>query len=63
MPNECWQSDVTRDPLTDGTDTEILSWIDGHPPAGSESLRDPAIEPYLTQYAGQQLVNGDQAKA
>ena len=30
MPNECWQSDFTHYPLTDGTDTEILSWLDDH---------------------------------
>src|SRR5262245_9590 len=29
LPNECWQSDVTHYPLAaDGTDTEILSWLD-----------------------------------
>ena len=33
------------------------------PEAGTESLNDPAVKPYLTKYAGQQLVNGDQAKA
>jgi hypothetical protein len=32
------------------------------PPAG-EALADPAIKPYLTQYAGQQLTTGPQAKA
>jgi hypothetical protein len=31
-------------------------------PAG-EALNDPAIKPYLTRYAGQQLTTGDQAKA
>jgi transposase InsO family protein len=30
LPNECWQSDVTHYPLADGTDTEVLSWIDDH---------------------------------
>jgi transposase InsO family protein len=30
LPNECWQSDVTHYPLADGTDTEILSWLDDH---------------------------------
>lgn len=29
-PNECWQSDFTHWPLTDGTDTQILSWLDDH---------------------------------
>jgi hypothetical protein len=33
------------------------------PPAGSEALADPAIGPYLNKYAGQQLVNGEQAQA
>src|SRR6201996_8448099 len=30
QPNECWQSDFTRYPLADGTDTEILTWLDDH---------------------------------
>src|SRR5262245_37136048 len=33
------------------------------PKAGSESLNDPAVKPYLTQYAGQQVVTGQQAEA
>ncbi|MER7251360.1 hypothetical protein [Kribbella sp. NPDC000426] len=33
------------------------------PKAGSESLEDPAVKPYLSQYAGQQLVTGAQAEA
>jgi len=32
------------------------------PPAGP-ALSDPAIKPFLSQYAGKQLVNGTQAKA
>ncbi|MDQ2636360.1 MAG: integrase core domain-containing protein, partial [Actinomycetota bacterium] len=28
MPNETWQSDFTHYRLTDGTDTEILTWLD-----------------------------------
>lgn len=28
LPNQCWQADFTHYPLTDGTDTEILCWID-----------------------------------
>ncbi|MGZ5385468.1 MAG: DDE-type integrase/transposase/recombinase, partial [Acidimicrobiia bacterium] len=28
MPNETWQSDFTHYPLADGTDVEILSWLD-----------------------------------
>lgn len=30
LPNECWQSDFTHWPLADGTDTEILIWLDDH---------------------------------
>lgn len=30
MPNECWQADFTHYRLADGTDTEILSWLDDH---------------------------------
>lgn len=29
-PNETWQSDFTHWPLADGTDTEILNWLDDH---------------------------------
>lgn len=32
------------------------------PPVGP-ALEDPAIKPYLTKYAGQQLVTGEQARA
>ena len=30
LPNQCWQSGFTRYPLADGTDTEILTWLDDH---------------------------------
>ena len=30
QPNECWQSDVTHWRLADGSDAEILSWLDDH---------------------------------
>jgi transposase InsO family protein len=30
QPNECWQSDFTHYRLTDGTGTEILTWLDDH---------------------------------
>lgn len=30
LPNECWQSDFTHWRLADGTDVEILAWIDDH---------------------------------
>jgi transposase InsO family protein len=28
QPNECWQSDFTHYRLADGTDTEVLTWLD-----------------------------------
>jgi transposase InsO family protein len=30
LPSQCWQSDFTHYPLDDGTDAEILSWLDDH---------------------------------
>jgi transposase InsO family protein len=30
LPNETWQSDFTHYPLADGTDAEILTWLDDH---------------------------------
>ena len=33
------------------------------PKAGSEQLNDPLVKPYLEKYAGQQVVDGAQAKA
>src|SRR4051794_39930976 len=30
LPNECWQADFTHYPLADGTDVEILTWLDDH---------------------------------
>ena len=30
QPNECWQSDFTHWCLADGTDIEILNWLDDH---------------------------------
>ena len=33
------------------------------PKAGSDQLNDPAVKPYLSKYAGQQVVNGAQAQA
>ncbi|WP_354502286.1 IS481 family transposase [Mycetocola sp. 2940] len=30
QPNETWQSDFTHWPLADGSDTEIISWLDDH---------------------------------
>ena len=33
------------------------------PKAGTDAINDPAVKPYLTKYAGQQVVNGAQAQA
>jgi transposase InsO family protein len=30
LPNECWQSDFTHWRLANGTDAELLSWLDDH---------------------------------
>jgi len=30
LPNQCWQSGFTHYPLADGTDSEILTWLDDH---------------------------------
>ena len=30
QPNQCWQSDFTHWQLADGTDIEILNWLDDH---------------------------------
>jgi transposase InsO family protein len=30
LPNECWQADFTHYRLADGTDSEILTWLDDH---------------------------------
>jgi len=30
QPNECWQADFTHYRLADGTDSEILTWLDDH---------------------------------
>ena len=30
QPNECWQSDFTHWTLAEGTDVEILNWLDDH---------------------------------
>jgi hypothetical protein len=43
--------------------TQLSSQQIFFPAKGSDSLNDPAIKPYLEQYAGQQMTNGAQAKA
>jgi transposase InsO family protein len=46
LPNECWQSDFMHYPLADGTDTEILSWLDDH---SRYALRLTAHQPVTGQ--------------
>ena len=43
--------------------TQLSAQQISFPEKGSESLADPAVKPYLTRYAGQQLTTGAQARA
>ncbi|MGB8649566.1 MAG: hypothetical protein WCD35_02775 [Mycobacteriales bacterium] len=49
--------------IDDNVRTQLVAQKIFFPKAGSESLNDPAVKPYLSKYAGQQLSNGEQAKA
>jgi hypothetical protein len=49
--------------VTDQVNTQLSAQQIYFPDKGSESLADPAVKPYLAQYAGQQLTTGAQAKA
>ena len=49
--------------VSDEVSTQLSQQQITFPAAGSEQLSDPAVAPYLTKYAGQQLTNGEQAKA
>jgi hypothetical protein len=49
--------------VNDQVQTQLSAQKIFFPKAGSEGLQDPEIKPYLTKYAGQQLVNGAQAEA
>ncbi|MBO1031340.1 IS481 family transposase [Tessaracoccus sp. SD287] len=44
LPNECWQADFTHWPLADGTDTNILLWVDDH----SRYLLSATAHPVVT---------------
>lgn len=50
QPNETWQSDFTHWPLADGTDTEILNWLDDN----SRYLLDNRA---FTRVTGDHVVN------
>jgi transposase InsO family protein len=43
QPNECWQSDFTHYPLADGTDSEILTWLDDHSRYALRVTAHPAV--------------------
>jgi hypothetical protein len=49
--------------ITDQVTTQLSAQQIFFPAKGSDSLNDPAIKPYLSKYAGQQLTTGPQAKA
>ena len=54
-----WAHDFVDNQVT----TQLSAQKIYFPEKGSESLEDPAIKPYLEQYAGQQLTTGEQARA
>jgi len=49
--------------IDDQVSTQLSAQKIYFPEQGSDSLKDPAVKPYLEQYAGQQLTTGAQAKA
>jgi hypothetical protein len=49
--------------VADQVSTQLSSQQIFFPDKGSDALNDPAVKPYLTQYAGQQLTTGPQARA
>ncbi len=49
--------------VDDNVRTQLSAQKIFFPPAGSDSLNDPLVKPYLSTYAGQQLVDGAQAEA
>jgi hypothetical protein len=54
-----WAHGFVHDQVTTQLSAQQITF----PEKGSESLADPAVKPYLTQYAGQQLTTGAQARA
>jgi hypothetical protein len=49
--------------VDDNVRTQLVAQKVFFPKAGSASLNDPLVKPYLSKYAGQQLATGEQAKA
>ena len=54
-----WAHSFVADQVT----TQLSSQQIFFPDKGSDALDDPAVKPYLSQYAGQQLTTGAQARA
>ncbi len=54
-----WAHGFVHDQVTTQLSAQQITF----PAKGSESLADPAVKPYLTQYAGQELTTGAQARA
>ena len=54
-----WAHNFVQDQVT----TQLSAQQVFFPKPGSEALNDPAVKPYLSQYAGQQLTDGAQAHA
>ncbi len=54
-----WAHDFVGDQVTSQLSAQQIYF----PEQGSDQLNDPAVKPYLSQYAGQQLTTGAQAKA
>jgi hypothetical protein len=49
--------------IDDNVRTQLTAQKIFIPTAGSAALNDPAVKPYLSKYAGQQVTNGAQAQA
>ena len=54
-----WAHTFVNDQVTNQLSSQQIFF----PTKGSPALASPEIKPYLEQYAGQQLTNGDQAEA
>jgi hypothetical protein len=54
-----WAHSFVQDEVTHQLSSQQIYF----PEKGSDSLNDPAVKPYLSKYAGEQLTTGAQAKA
>ncbi|HYJ67738.1 MAG TPA: hypothetical protein VEX15_08745 [Nocardioidaceae bacterium] len=48
--------------INDQVESQLSAQQIYFPEQGSESLNDPAVKPYIEQYAGEQVTSGEQAK-